>query len=255
MTSIPNKKLGKKNARFDQRTFKLSKYLKATALPPVPPATNWMTKVSNWPMYSNDTLGDCAEACVGHMIQLWDSYSNPTEAAPTDAQIVQAYSDITGYNPDDPSSDQGTDLLDMLNYWRNTGIAGHKILAYVSLTPGSLHELRLATSLFGCVMIGIQLPITAQNQTTAWKFIDNTGDGLPGSWGGHCIPCGAYNSDLDYLDNTVVTWGETLLMGNEFYQFYNDESYAVLTQDWIDQNGMAPSDFDLAALQADLASL
>jgi hypothetical protein len=40
-----------------------------------------------------------------------------------------------------------------------------------------------------------------------------------------------------------------------FVADYCDEAYAVLSPAWIEQNGQAPSGFDLAALQADLAAL
>jgi hypothetical protein len=44
-------------------------------------------------------------------------------------------------------------------------------------------------------------------------------------------------------------------MSDYFYQVYNDESYAVLSQDWVNVGGVAPNMFDLSTLEADLASL
>jgi len=44
-----------------------------------------------------------------------------------------------------------------------------------------------------------------------------------------------------------MTWG--------FLDTYCDEAYAVLSQDWIEKSGLAPSNFDLTALQADLQQI
>jgi hypothetical protein len=53
----------------------------------------------------------------------------------------------------------------------------------------------------------------------------------------------------------VITWGSKLIMTPRFRRTYSDEAYAVLSQEWIEKNGQAVSGFNLAQLQADLASL
>ena len=245
-------RLGKKAARFDPRTLKMAKYL---AEPPLPSSVSWL-KAPNWPMYGNDTLRDCAQAAAGHMIELWQSLASPTATIPTTSQIITAYSGSTGYIPGQPDTDNGTDMLSFLNYWRKTGVAGNKIAAYVSLTPGNLTELKQAIYLFGAAMIGVALPIAAQGQGE-WTVpgCSTWGTGAPGSWGGHCVPVGAYSEAVSPLRrNVVVTWGELLTMSDYFYQTYNDEAYAVLDNAWF-MGSVAPNHFDMAALQADLAAL
>jgi hypothetical protein len=246
-------RLGKKAARFDARTLKMAKYLTA----PAPPLfSDWLEQVQSWPMFANDTLGDCVEAASGHMIQLWQSFTAPSAAVPTQAQIISAYSGGAGYIPGNPNTDQGTDMLTFLNYWRKNGVAGNKIAAYVALKPGNLTELRQAIYLFGAAMIGVALPITAQSQPTGWTVPGSlTGDGAPGSWGGHCIPVGAYSDAAPSgRRNKVVSWGEVLTMSDYFYQVYCDEAYAVIDPAWF-AGSEAPNHFDLDALQADLAAL
>ena len=248
-------KLGKKAARFDPRTLKMAKYLGPSIDPP-PASTDWLANVTSWPMYANDKLGDCVEAAGAHMVELWEKYTNSNKPQPTNTDVLKAYEGAAGYIPGDPSTDNGTDMLTFLKYWRNTGIGGHKILAFVSLKRGDLTELQQAIWLFGSAFIGVQLPVSVQSRNE-WTVPNGlTGDYAPGSWGGHCIPVGAY-SDLvpARTRNRVVTWGEVVTMSDYFYQIMSDEAYAVLSQDWIDTNGLAPSHFDLAALQADLAAL
>ena len=73
----------------------------------------------------------------------------------------------------------------------------------------------------------------------------------PGSWGGHCVFVPAYEP----TQFKCITWGKNMNITNGFWNKYVDEAYAILSPEWISVNGDAPSGFDLAALQADLALL
>lgn len=256
MTDHSTMKLGKAPARFDPRTLKMSHYLKAPAPLALPPETqDWTRSIAGWPMYANDRLGDCVEAAAGHMVELWDTWTNPSKGMLSNVDIVRAYSGATGYVPGNPNTDNGTDMLKFLKYWRNTGIGGDKILAFMSIEPGNLLELRQGVWLFGAPIIGLQMPVTAQTQAD-WTVEDMSGDGAPGSWGGHCVPVGGYDyAPPGTIRNRVVSWGKRLSMSNNFYQGYCDEAYVVLSADWIGKNQKTPADFDLSALEADLARL
>ena len=81
-----------------------------------------------------------------------------------------------------------------------------------------------------------------------------TGDGAPGSWGGHAVPVVAYDS----RSLTVVTWGALQTMTWGFWAAYCDEAYAILSPDYLEQKGgqsIAPSGFNLTQLRDDLADL
>jgi hypothetical protein len=57
---------------------------------------------------------------------------------------------------------------------------------------------------------------------------------------------------------TVVTWGALQTMTWGFWAAYCDEAYAILSPDYLKQKGgqtVAPSGFNLAQLQEDLADL
>jgi len=170
---------------------------------------------------------------------------------PTDTQIVQAYSAITGYNPKTGANDNGAVETDVLNYWRKTGIANHKITAYAGLEPGNHNHVQEAVYLFGGCYIGLALPISAQSQTI-WSVPPGgaTGTGAAGSWGGHAVPVVAYNSS----GLTVITWGALKKMTWGFWDAYCDESYAIISPDFLKKN-KAPNGFDLAALQQDLKAI
>jgi hypothetical protein len=241
-------KLGRAPKRVDKRTFKLTDYV--PVFPPIPPAKNWGDGVSNWGMMKNDMVGDCAFAGMGHIIML-DTAANGNLFTPSDDDVIGAYSAVTGYVAGDESTDKGTVLLDALNYWRQTGMAGHKILAYASISPTDIVMMKTAIYLFGGIYVGVDLPITAQSQAVWTVNGDGTGNSRPGSWGGHCISLGAY--DQQFFG--CVTWGRNKYMTQPWWTLYGEEAYAVITEDWVPPAGAAPNSFNMDQLKTDLAAV
>jgi len=252
-------KLGKHPARHDPRTLLLASY--ATPALPAPPAKlNLATKVKNqWGMMDNEQLGDCTCAAAGHLIMEWTANAQSKMVTPPDSDIVAAYSAITGYNPTTGANDNGAVELDVLNYWRQQGIAGHKIEAFVALEPSNHTHIMDAVWIFGGCYIGVALPKSAQHQTSTkqvWSVPPQGtgGDGAPGSWGGHAVPVVAYDS----RGLTVVTWGALQTMTWGFWAAYCDEAYAILSPDFLKQKGgqtVAPNGFNIKQLQEDLTDL
>lgn len=237
-------RLGKLAPRHDPRTLHLANYLNPEALPKIPTSKDWGDKVPTWPMYLNDQLGDCTIAACGHLIEEW-SANAATEVSPTNSDIIKAYSAVSGYDPSTGANDNGAVEIDVLNYWRNTGVGGHQIAAYAACEPKNHSHIKAAVYLFGGCYIGLALPLSAQNQSI-WS-VTRGPDSAPGSWGGHAVNICAY--DAHFL--TVVTWGALMKMSWSFLDRYCDESYAVLSQDFIN-NGKAPNAIDWLSLQADL---
>ena len=243
--------LGKSPAVLDPRTFKLSDFL-SVSIPPPPAEVSWVTKVPAWPVYLNDRIGDCVFAAQAHMIEAWNFYAGHA-FQPSNAQVLKAYEDVGGYDPGNPSSDNGANLLAALKYWRKTGIGGHKILAFISVNFRNLTEVRQAILLFGSVYLGLQLPISAQGE---WAWTVPAGGtytyvGSPGGWGGHCVNLCASSPET----HTCISWGQRLKMSHNFLYDYGDEAFVCLSQDWLDAQGLSPSQFNLAALQTALAAL
>jgi hypothetical protein len=248
-------KLGKQVARRDPRTLLFASY--TTAALPAPPASFDLTgKIKAWGMMENDQLGDCTCAAAGHLIMEWTANAKAKMVTPTDKQIVAAYSAITGYNPTTGANDNGAVEIDVLNYWRQSGIAGHKIGAYVALEPANHNHVMDSVYVFEGCYIGVQLPISAQAQVQnhqPWSVPPGgpTGDGKPGSWGGHAVPVVSY----DARGVTVVTWGALQVMTWSFWETYCDEAYAILSTDYLTGKKESPQGFSLPELQADLADL
>jgi len=250
-------KLGKKAARYDIRTLKFAKYRVGPALPPPPAFASWVTDVPSWPLLANDSLGDCVIAAMGHMEQAWAfyvaeklKYGQPF--IPTDAEAITAYEAVGGYDPRDPATDNGCDMLTALRYWRRVGFAGRKIFAYMQVDPKNDQEWQDAIALFGNLYIGLNLPVSVQDKAV-WTVPDGgpVGAGARGSWGGHSVNVQSY-SDKSL---TCITWGQPLKMSHNFFKMYCDEAYAVLSPHWFNNNQVSPSSFNVDQLKADLAAL
>jgi hypothetical protein len=142
--------------------------------------------------------------------------------------------------------------------------------------PAPLPEVATAIWLFGGAYIGLELPITAQNQEV-WDVPKNPGgNDEPGSWGGHAVYLVGYESGLgvrgqglgaetsapaspnppSLIPNpctlTCITWGQVKKMTWAWFEKYCSEAYALVSKDWLKSSGVAPSGFDLATLESDL---
>ena len=66
-------------------------------------------------------LANCVWAGAAHETMLWNK-----EAARTitfnDQSVLKDYSAVTGFNPNDPNTDQGTDMQVAASYRRKTGV-------------------------------------------------------------------------------------------------------------------------------------
>jgi hypothetical protein len=240
-------RIGKLAPRHDPRTLRLAAFMFAAAALPSPPVSlTYKDQVSPWPMYGNDALGDCTCAAAGHMIELWGKLEGK-RANPRASTIEHAYRHLS---PDD----QGCVMLDVLNYWRKTGFGGRKLFAFAALDLKNSSHVMLGVSMLGGVYLGLDLPLSAQQQTGAGKVWDVPagglhGSGAPGSWGGHAVNVVGY--DTTGLD--VITWGQVQRMTWAFWATYADEAWAALSLDW--KHPAAHTAIDFAALQAAIAQI
>lgn len=244
-------KLGKQDPKVDPRTLMMADYITA-ALPPAPASYSFASRINPWGMMHNDTLGDCTCAAAGHMIMAWTTANTGHTVKVSDASIIHAYTAVSGYDPKTGANDNGAVELDVLNYWRKTGFAGHKVGAFAATTLKNNDHVKTAVYLFGGCYIGLALPVSAQNQDI-WDAAPNGdmgGNFAKGSWGGHAVCVVGY----DDKGLTVVTWGALKQMTWAFWNEYCDESYAIISADFLTAN-KTPTGFDLVALQADLKAI
>lgn len=239
-------KLGKQKYKFDPRTFKMRDYLKPGWVPP--PFSDHSLGKKQWGMMLNDTLGDCTIAAVGHAMQVFTL----GKLTVPDSVILSYYEKWCGYNPADPSTDQGGIELDVLNDWRKQSFAGHILEGYVDPQPQNFLHIQHAISEFGGVYIGFQVPQSAMDQFNAgqiWDVVPNDG----GIVGGHAVFCPAYHTLDPHVNKRTtincITWGGVQKMTIDFWDKYCDESHCLLAAAW------EPAGVNLNQLRADLASI
>lgn len=253
MPSRAHLKLGKLPPRHDLRTIHFGDLLDRKKLPAPPLAVNWDAGLpANLGMMCNADIGCCGFSGQGHAVQTWTTRHCPPTVTVSDDAVKAAYAGCTGWDPNDPSTDQGVVLLSALRYWQKVGIGGHRIGAYAKVDHHNLDHVKLAIDLFGSLYVGVSLPISAQEETT-WVAPTNgfSGDNAPGSWGGHCISVPSFS----HAGFTCVTWGARQDMTAQWWLDYVDEAWVCLTPDWIDGTRPAPNGFDLARLQSLLTAL
>ena len=243
--------LGKNRPVIDDRTMRFGAFVKP-ALPSPPATVTYGAKVTSWPMYYNDQYGDCTCAAAGHMIQNWTANAAAEVTVP-DASVLSFYEHFVGTPP---PPDKGCNMLSVLRYWRKAGVDDRKVLAFTSIDLKNQAQAQSACWLFGSIYIGVALPDFATQGdmlTVPWVVPPGgpVGNAAPNPNNGHCIPAVSYDADNLY----VVTWGEIKPMSWAFYDAYADEAYAVISQDFIEANGLNPAGFDKDALLADLKEI
>lgn len=228
-------------------TPRLNHYL--ITAPQAPDTCDWSASVKQpWGMLLNDQLGDCTAAAAGHLCQTW-SANTVGEVSVTDNSTLSFYEGSCGYNPANPSTDQGGVELDVLTYWQKNSFGGsYTIDAFASINPKRQDIVKSGIWVFGGIYIGLALPISAQTQPI-WDLPTGglSGDGAPGSWGGHAVAVIAYDAN----GLTCVTWGQTWRMTWAFFNVYCDEAYALLSPLWYASR--VPNGIDIPALKQDMA--
>ena len=246
--------LGKREALEDSRTLQFDKY--AVDLPTPTKVFGFGGLYWDWGLLGNDQWGDCVFAGAAHETMLWNKLRGGVNVPMSTKNTLQDYSDVTGFDPNDPSTDQGAYMLDALKYRKATGIRDakgnrHKVAAYVALEPGNFEQAIQASFVFGAVGIGFLVPETIWDQFDNGEYFDVV-DGAQ-IIGGHYVPgVGSRNSAARI---TIVTWGRRWQMTKRFYESYVDEAWVALSEEQIRTDGKGIHGLDLTQLQADLAAI
>lgn len=238
-------KFGRKPRHFDPRVQKLKAICKA--VPEAPASVDWTKGITSFGFMLNDQLGDCTCAAVGHALQIWTANASSEETIP-DADVLKLYEGACGYNPNDPSTDQGGVEQEVLQYCMNRGIplangTVDKILGYVEADPRIMNEVKVTVDQFGVSYIGIQVPQSIYddnyNVLPVWDYV-------PGSpiLGGHAVVIPKYDPE----GFTIISWGSLYRMTWSFFEAYCDESYAIADKNWINSQGKTPLGLTLSQL-------
>jgi hypothetical protein len=235
----------------------MSRHLRAIS---IPASVNYYTKVPSWGMLGNDEWGDCTCAGDGHIVEQQTYYGSGQEKVVTTGQALDAYSAISGFNPNagppgDNPTDNGATVQSALQYLQAKGLAGIKIAMFAELDVAKIAEIKQACYEFGCLSIGVNLPQSAEDQ-----FNNAAPDTMP-VWtvvsgspilGGHCVIVTGYDADYVYL----VTWGAVVKATWEWWNTYTEEAWGIVSSYWASlASGLDPAGVNKYTLGAEWAAV
>lgn len=240
----------------DLRTFDLSDYLEQENLAQVPSHHNWGNKIQpdKWGSLGNLKINNCTIASAGHLIMTWTSSIGKIHK-PTTKAIVEAYTELTGYNPETDGIGEPIEALKALKFWRKHGVDGRKISAFAKLAFKNREELVEAIYLYGGIYVGMNLPLSAEkqyNEGKKWTVPRGGTKGLgePGTWLGHAMIITGYKKN----ELRAITWGREIIMSIDFWETYVDEAYAIFSEDFI-KNNETPTKINVEVLLKQIENL
>ena len=226
---------GRVPSKPDARTLRMSQIRSRL---PQPPAHYAAAKVPSWPVLGNDKEPCCTCAAAAHMIHNWTAaHCDPVLVS--EQQVLATFAVVSGGDP------SGAAMLEVLKFWRRSGIGERKLHAYVALDPHGKTDLQATIYLFGAAYIGLSFPDFAvkdairdaerdERKGTSGPYKEwtlpaggATGANAPKASNGHCVAAIGYDADRIYF----VSCGALRTMSWEFYRAYNDEAYAVLSEE------------------------
>lgn len=248
-------KLGKKRAQVDRHSFAKARLLSDTLTQlGKPPAASedWTVQVhkqmgsEHWGMMGNDQYGDCTCADSGHQLMLRTANTG-TMVQPSTQDVLDLYTGITGFDPNDPSTDRGAVEMLVIRYLEVKGLLGHHVEAAANLNPKNLDHVKWTIQMYGACRIGVGLPTNAEEQFEdghVWELVPGTG-----IEGGHDVPLVKYTPDGLLW---CVTWDKLQPLTEEWYLAYVDEAHAELAGDFLLSTGLSPAGYDHQQMVAGL---
>jgi hypothetical protein len=255
---------GCKLSRHEPAGPKLRDFIHAGAAYPTSPSTcdytaKAMSVITN--IEGNDTWGDCVFAEDAHYVAVTTGNAN-TLFSYTPTLTLADYSAETGFNQNDPNTDQGADPIADLNYRVQKGYAdGSKDVGWALVDCSNWAEFQYAMSTFGNVKLWFGIPDSIVNSMpNASGFVWDITAGAADQNNGHCIGTGGYNPPkIDVVAITdegalVMTWGMLGLVTKAalaawFVSGAGGGAAVRVSQDWVNKNsGQTPSGLNVAAL-------
>lgn len=196
--------------------------------------------------------GDCVKCGEAHAL-LTGNYDEGAAslATPSANAVVEAYCVAQGCTPAelfaDPNQyDNGEDVTTSLTGWCTTEIYGVKLPFTAPVDSSSKPDLMNGIALGGGLLIGIQLPQSAETQfPNEWTWQPSSP-----TLGGHCVWLTGYTDDYVAL----VTWGQLIQCTWQFLQNVIDEAHAVVLPQAVTA-GTSPTGLLIPKWESDLHDL
>jgi len=177
----------------------------ASTLPPAHSRQGLVQRI----MGSNDQYGDCLEVAAVNAIATKKGLANADFIPIQNSVPLALYSTISGFNPDDPSTDVGTTVSGLFSYWSNTPISGWILSSYTPIDPADSYSIRntIKDPDYGGVLLILNLSLSQKNQVV-WQEA-----GSPGTWGPHAVFCDQYEGG----QYGCTSWGLPKWISQDFF--------------------------------------
>lgn len=236
----------------------LSSLLAGLSLPPPPASVDYTAGMpSNLGAMLNDQLGDCTIAAMFHALQVWSFNATGTMLTAPDSDVLATYESFCGYNPSNPSTDQGGVEQNVLADWVSQGIPTgtgsqvQQLAAFVEVDPRNTEDVQRTIDWCGVCYLGISVPSYLMQSLTAPGSTWGVQHANTSIVGGHAVILAGYNATTA----KVISWGNFYEMTWAFLHKYCDESYALADADWIAATGKTPAGWTLAQLEQQMSAL
>lgn len=239
-------KLGAVPSRTDVRTVSYQAIHKAMAAADplrVPPLFH-DTRPHNerWKILGNDRYGCCTFAGIAR-IMINNAHRRGQSINITDQDVINAYLDHTN------GQDIGAMPINALTYMRNTGINGHKVVAFARVSDRDLYERQSALMTFGSLYVAAALPVRLdEDRDLRWELTPRekrTSQDEPRSLGGHAYPIFGYQRGEEFS----VPWNQEVVEEADWTDYYREENWVFIDNQETDQFLLGVMYSQLAAIR------
>ncbi len=207
----------------------------------------------------NGQCGCCVEAGMFRMAQLRMANAWRSSWTPNAGAVLNLYTALTGFDPNNPATNNGTDVPTAMGWWAQKGLnlglqAADVMWPHVTVDPHDIAELQCAIQWFCAVGFSFALP-TSAIAAAVWDVpasgVDSP-EGRPGGWGMHLAPSGRFDLNGNFY---VITWGQEVPVTPAFIQTYAVAADTGVSQTWLSASGQSPLGLNLSQLDAAAVNL
>lgn len=192
-----------------------------------------------WGYLGNNVVGDCFWVAVANLLMAQQTNAGTPVHVYTTDDVLEWYKS-TGFDPSDPSTDNGTDPISGMQWLQAQGII--EAFGRVPINGNDAH-LAAAHELFGGVILGVQVPRDWMSSTT-W------GPSSSPIVGGHAIMGAGFDGACNI---PALTWAKVVQLTTAGRSQNGMMALVAITKQWLQSTGQTLQGFDLAGLKAALA--
>jgi hypothetical protein len=182
----------------------------------------YLSQVPEWSLGGNDKFGDCGFVSVCNLIDVVKAVGgNPQVVG--EGEALYFYNKEAGFNSQNPATDRGSVLADVIRYWMENGWPAdptYKPVGFCAIEPVQIHQ---AVHSLGGAPAWCSLPVDA-NGDPDWS--DNAIGTQPAD--GHAVLI--VQSDPESL--TLITWAQPVTVSLKWWHVFGCGQFAVRLPDW-----------------------